>query len=169
MNISELFTTLYINIPSMLTASGGPPQKKSWKSWYDHWSLDKRAKIYAEPQWQQLNDNSTTFCRETARQLETLPPKGHSKVQSRYQSMHQQSACCLREKKLRQVDKLITKKQTTSSCSCQFLPETSTEIPKRSSSSHLQNVHNRSSFLNSERLKHVRPGTVQSSVAPSGA
>lgn len=99
MNISELFTTLYINIPSMLTASGGPPQKKSWKSWYDHWSLDKRAKIYAEPQWQQLNDNSTTFCRETARQLETLPPKGHSKVQSRYQSMHQQSACCLREKK----------------------------------------------------------------------
>ena len=133
----------------------------------DHW-------ISVQKYMLNLGDNNSTTTRQlsVAKQLDSsklchqkATPK--SRVAIKVCTNNQRVAYV--KKKLRQVDKLITKKQTTSSCSCQFLPETSTEIPKRSSSSHLQNVHNRLSFLNSERLKHVRPGTVQSSVAPSGA
>ncbi len=129
---------LYINISSMFTVWWGhPPQKKSWKSWEDHWSLDKRAKIYAEPQWQQLNDNFHETARNFATKRPLQSPESLSKYAPTISVLPTWKKLDTNRKDQNEIDRLITENQTTSSCSCQFLPETSTEIPKRSSSSYL--------------------------------
>ena len=68
MNISELFTTLYINIPSMFTASGGPPKKKveSPGMTIDHW-------ISVQKYMPNLGDNNSTTTRQlsVAKQLDS--------------------------------------------------------------------------------------------------